>query len=154
MENTGLQFKGIQEVSKTKKILAVHCENNDMVQTFIEEFLEKGKIDAEAHALSRPPICEIETVNKLLLFAKQTGTKIYFVHISTPESMELVKKAKLEGQEVYLETCPHYLFLTIEDLKKYGPYAKCNPPLRTKEIRDKLWEYINDGSVDFIGSDH
>jgi allantoinase len=154
MENTGLQFKGLQEVSKTNKLLAIHCENNDMIQTFIKELRERGKVDAEAHALSHPPICEIETVSKLLLFAKQTGAKIDFVHISTPESMELIKKAKLEGQEVYLETCPHYLFLTIEDLRKYGPYAKCNPPLRSREIRDKLWNYINDGTIDFIGSDH
>jgi allantoinase len=154
MENTGLQFKGLQEVGKTKKLLAIHCENNDMIQTFIKEFQERGKVDAEAHALSRPPISEIETVNKVLLFAKETGAKIDFVHISTPESMELIKKAKLEGQEVYLETCPHYLFLTTEDLKKYGPYAKCNPPLRSKESRDKLWKYINDDTVDFIGSDH
>ena len=154
MENTGLQFKGLQEVSKTKKIIAIHSENNDMIQILIKEFREKGQVDNEAHALSRPPISEIETVSKLLLFAKETGAKIDFVHISTPESMELIKKAKLEGQKVYLETCPHYLFLTIEDLKKYGPYAKCNPPLRSKEDRDKLWDYINDGSVDFIGSDH
>lgn len=154
MENTGLQFKGLQEVSKTNKLLAIHCENNDMIQTFIKEFREKGQVDNEAHALSRPPISEIETVSKLLLFAKETGAKIDFVHISTPESMELIKKAKKERQEVYLETCPHYLFLTIEDLRKYGPYAKCNPPLRTREIRDKLWDYINDGTIDFIGSDH
>jgi allantoinase len=154
MVNTGLQFKGLQEVSKTKKILAIHCENNDIIQTLKKEFYEKGKIDNEAQALSRPPIAEIETVSKVLLFAKETGAKIDFVHISTPESMELVKKAKLDGLEVYLETCPHYLFLTIEDLKKYGTYATSNPPLRSKEERDKLWEYINDGTVDFIGSDH
>jgi len=154
MENAVLQFKGLQEVSKTKKLLAIHCENNDMIQAFIKEFQERGKIDNEAHALSHPSICEIETVSKILLFAKETGAKIDFVHISTPESMELIKKAKLEGQKVYLETCPHYLFLTIKDLKKYGPYAKCNPPLRSKEDRDKLWEFINDGTVDFIGSDH
>ena len=127
MENTGLQFKGLQEVSKTKKIIAIHSENNDIIQTLIKEFREKGQVDNEAHALSRPLICEIETVSKLLLFAKETGAKIDFVHISTPESMKLIKKAKLEGQKVYLETCPHYLFLTIEDLKKHGPYAKCNP---------------------------
>lgn len=154
MENAGLQFRGFQEVSKTKKILAIHCEDEEMVQTFTKELVEKGKFDAEAHSLARPPICEIEAVNKVLLFAKVTGLRIKFVHISTPESMELIKKAKSEGQEVYLETCPHYLFLSNEDLIKYGPYAKINPPLRTKESRDKLWDYISDGTVDFIGTDH
>jgi len=154
MENAGLQFRGFQEVSKTKKMLAIHCEDEEMVQTFTKELLEKGKVDAGAHSLARPPICEIEAVNKVLLFAKVTRLKIKFVHISTPEAMELIKKAKLEGQEVYLETCPHYLFLSNDDLIKHGPYAKVNPPLRSIESRDKLWDYIIDGTVDFIGTDH
>ena len=75
-------------------------------------------------------------------------------HISTPEAMQMAKEAKARGQKVFLETCPHYLLLTEEELIKHGPYAKCNPPLRTKEIVDKLWEYVLDGTVDFIGSDH
>ena len=108
----------------------------------------------EYHYKSRPPISEIETVAKLLMFAKETGTRVSFAHISTPEAAELVKRAKLDGMDVYLETCPHYLFLTEEMIDKYGPYAKGNPPLRSRESMEKLWDYVNDGSVDFIGSDH
>ena len=107
-----------------------------------------------AHAESRPPISEIETVSKLLYFVKETGVIMEFCHISTPEAMELIKQAKYDGYEVYLETCPHYLLLTEEKIRELGPYAKCNPPLRPKEMVDKLWDYINDGTVDFIGSDH
>ncbi len=154
MENAGLQFKGLKEVSKTGKLIAVHCENNDMVQEGIKELKAKGKIDPEAHALSRPPICETETVSKVLLFARETGLKVDFVHISNPEAMELIKQGKKEGMDIYLETCPQYLFLTTEDLKKHGAYAKCNPPLREQKVRDALWKYIEDGTVDFIGSDH
>ncbi len=154
MENAGLQFKGLREVSKTGKLIAIHCENNDMVQEGIKELRAKGRVDPEAHALSRPPICETETVSKVLLFAKEIGLRVDFVHISNPEAMELIKQGKKEGMDIYLETCPRYLFLTIEDLKKHGPYAKCTPPLRKKEVRDALWQYIEDGTVDFIGSDH
>ena len=68
--------------------------------------------------------------------------------------MELIKQAKYDGYEVYLETCPHYLLLTEEKIRELGPYAKCNPPLRKKEVVDKLWDYVLDGTVDFIGSDH
>ena len=74
--------------------------------------------------------------------------------MSTPQAMEILKKAKKEGMDVYVETCPHYLFLTEEDIIKYGPYAKCNPPLRSKEASERLWDYINDGTVDYMGSDH
>ena len=56
--------------------------------------------------------------------------------------------------ELYLETCPQYLFLTEEDVIKHGVYAKCNPPLRKQEDVDGLWKYVTDGTVDFIGSDH
>lgn len=154
MANDGEILDGFKEVAKTGLICAVHSENNDIIQRKIKELRDKGRIDFMAHAESRPPISEFETVSKLIQFAKETGAKIEFVHISTPEAMEMVKKAKYEGQELYLETCPHYLFLTEDKIRELGPFAKCNPPLRNKEIVDKLWDYINDGSVDFIGSDH
>jgi len=154
MENAGIQYKGLAEVSKTGKLIAIHCENNDMVQEGIKSLKKAGRIDPEAHALSRLPITETETVSKVLLFARETGLRVDFVHISNPDAMEMIKQAKREGLDVYLETCPQYLFLTTEDLKKHGVYAKCNPPLREKEVRDGLWQYIEDGTVDFIGSDH
>jgi len=154
MENAGLQYKGLKEVSQTGKLIAVHCENNDMVQEGIKELRAKGRVDPEAHALSRPPICETETVSKVLLFAKENGLRVDFVHITNPDAMELIKEGKKSGMDIYLETCPQYLFLTTEDLKKHGTYAKCNPPLRDKQVRDALWKYIKDGTVDFVGSDH
>lgn len=154
MANDGEILDGFKEVAKTGLICAVHAENNDIIARNINKLRAEGRTDYLAHAESRPPISEIETVSKILNFAKLTGARVEFAHISTPEAMELVKKAKYNGQDVYLETCPHYLFLNEEDLKKHGPFAKCNPPLRPKETSDKLWKYVNDGSVDFIGSDH
>ena len=74
--------------------------------------------------------------------------------MSTVESMELARKARFEGQKVFVETCPHYLLLDETALEKYGPFARCNPPLRPKETVEKLWDYVNDGTIDFIGSDH
>ena len=68
--------------------------------------------------------------------------------------MELIRQAKRNGLDVYAETCPHYLFLNEDALEKFGPFAKCNPPLRRQELVDQLWEYVVDGTVDYIGSDH
>ncbi|KJS21695.1 MAG: amidohydrolase [Clostridiaceae bacterium BRH_c20a] len=154
MDNDGELLDGLKEVAKTGLICAVHAENNDIIQRKIKLLRSIGRTDGKAHADSRPPISEVETVAKVIRYAKETGARIDFCHISTPEAMELIKRAKYEGQELYLETCPHYLFLSEDDLIKFGPFAKCNPPLREKVLVEKLWDYINDGSVDFIGSDH
>ncbi|NMW84181.1 allantoinase AllB [Peptoniphilus sp. AGMB00490] len=154
MANDYEVYIGMKEVAKTGLLLASHAENNDLIQGFIDHYRKEGKVTPEYHCLSRPPISEYSTVQKMLLFAKETGCRLELVHISTPEAMEMAKQAKLEGQEVFLETCPHYLLLTEEELLKHGPFAKCNPPLRSQETVDKIWDYVIDGTVDFIGSDH
>lgn len=147
-------YVGMQEVAKTGLMLASHAENNDIIQGLIRKFRSEGKVGAEYHCPSRPPISEYTTVQKLLTIAEATGCVLELAHISTPEAMEMAKVAKAKGQKVFLETCPHYLLLTEDALPKFGPYAKCNPPLRTQEIVDQIWEYVLDGTVDFIGSDH
>ena len=90
----------------------------------------------------------------MLKFGKDVGCPIELVHVSTWQAMELAKKAKAEGQPVMVETCPHYLLLDESYVEKYGAYAKCNPALRKKEDVERLWDYVKDGTVDFIGSDH
>lgn len=154
MADDGAIMDGFRSVAKTGLILTVHAENNDIIQRLIRQFRAQGKVGFEYHYKSRPPITEIECVAKILMFAQETGTRVSFAHISTPEAAELVKQAKAAGQDVYLETCPHYLFLTEATIDKYGPYAKGNPPLRSQASMEKMWDYVNDGSIDFIGSDH
>lgn len=154
MENDAQIYAGFKAVARTGKILAIHAENNDLISTNIKQMRAEGKVGPRAHAHSRPPISEIESVAKILCFAEECGTRVELCHISTPGAAELVKQAKRRGMEAYLETCPHYLFLTEDALETHGPFAKCNPPLRTRELVDKLWEYVGDGSIDFIGSDH
>ena len=145
---------GMKALAKTGLICAFHAENNDLTTYYAKKFQEEGHTSGRDHARSRPPFTEVQSVERVLRFAKETGARVEIAHVSTPEAMELIKRAKAEGLPVYLETCPHYLFLTEDDLERCGPFAKCNPPLRTKELSDGLWKYINDGSVDYIGSDH
>ena len=154
MKDDGEILEGLRSIAKTGKICAIHAENNDIIKRYTKDFIESDRIDGISHAYSRPPICEYETVNKIILFAREVGARIEFAHISTPEAMEMIKDAKNKGDELYAETCPSYLFFNEDYLKEYGPFAKCNPPLRSQENVDKLWDYINDGTVDFIGSDH
>ena len=154
MCNDADMMTGFAEVAKTGHVLMLHCENNEMITANIKRMREEGHTKPIDHCRSRPPFTEIECVQKVLSMAKETGLRAGFAHISTPEAMELVKTAKNNGQDVYLETCTHYLFLDETYLEKFGAIAKCNPPLRPRETVESLWKYANDGSIDFIGSDH
>jgi len=152
--NTGDQYELMEKVAQTGVILGFHAENNDMIKKNIARLRSEGKISPIYHGRSRPPVVEIETASKILLFAKKTGARIEMCHISTPEVAELVNEAKCKGVYAIAETCPHYLFLNENALNKVGVFAKCNPPLRSEEERQGMWEMVNDGSIDIIGSDH
>jgi allantoinase len=152
--NTGDQYELMERVAQTGVMIGFHTENNDMVNKNIAMLRSEGKTSPLYHGRSRPPVVEIETAAKILLFAEKIGTKVEICHISTPEVVELVNRAKSKGLYVVAETCPHYLFLNENVLEKVGVFAKCNPPLRSEEERLKMWEFVKDGSIDIIGSDH
>jgi allantoinase len=152
--NTGDQYEIMEILAKTDIITAFHAENNDMIKKNIERLRQEGKISPIYHERSRPPVVEVETTAKVLLFAEKTGAKVEIAHISTPEAVELTKQAKSKGVYVIAETCPHYLFLNEDVLEKFGPFAKCNPPVRSELQRKKMWEYLTNGDIDTVGSDH
>lgn len=152
--NNAQLMRALEEVKKTGLTLAAHAEDNELITGNIKRLRAEGRVDYMAHCESRPPITEIEAIAKMLRFSKEVGCPIELVHVSTVGAMELAKQAKLDGQKVLVETCPHYLLLDESYVAKYGPYAKCNPALRKKEEVEKLWDYVLDGTVDFIGSDH
>lgn len=152
--NTGDQYELMEKIAQTGVMIGFHAENNDMINKNIARLRSEGKISPIYHGRSRPPVVEIETASKILLFAEKTGAKVEICHITTPEVVELVNESKCKGVYAIAETCPHYLFLNEEALKKVGVFAKCNPPLRSEEERQGMWEMVNDGSIDIIGSDH
>ena len=154
MADDGELMAGMRELAKTGLICAFHAEDNDLIQYNIRKMKAEGRTSGRDHALSRPVIAEVQSVERVLRFAGETGARVEIAHVSTPQAMELIRQAKRSGLDVYAETCPHYLFLNEDALEKFGPFAKCNPPLRKQELVDQLWEYVVDGTVDYIGSDH
>lgn len=154
MANDYELYKGLMAVAQTGLHCLVHAEDDDLIKGLMAEYKKEGKVYPLAHLETRPTISEVASVARVIEFAKETGAVVEFCHISTPEAAKLISDAKKEGVKLILETCPHYLLLSSEDLDKFGPFAKCNPPLRKPKDRDKLWEYIEDGSIDIIGSDH
>lgn len=147
-------FQVMQEVAKTGLLMAAHGEDNDMVAGNIAWLRGQGRTGPIAHAESRPGLVEALAVQRLIILAKELKARLYLVHISTPEACELAKQARAEGLDIYIETCPHYLYLTTEDLEREGAYLKCNPALRSPQMAEQLWHYVEDGTIDTVGSDH
>ncbi len=86
--------------------------------------------------------------------AKEIDAKVHICHVSHPAVAEEIKKAKLEGLDITSETCSHYLTFTKDDVVKNGSLFKCAPPLREAEAVEKMWEYVLDGTLDSVSSDH
>lgn len=144
----------IRAVAATRLKVAAHGEDNDLVAGNIANLRRQGMTKPIAHALSRPPIVEVMAVDRLIRLAELEGASLYLVHISTPHAVEAALAARNRGLDVTIETCPQYLYLNEQDLVKHGPFAKCNPALRERSLVEKMWDYVVDGSIDTIGSDH
>jgi dihydropyrimidinase/allantoinase len=147
-------YEVMKKISATNLLGTFHAENNSIINHQIKMLRNEGKVSPIYHAKSRPPIAEIEATSTILLFAEELSARVQICHIASPKVVELVNNAKRRGIYAIAETCPQYLLLTEESLNKYGPYAKCNPPLRNEEEQKAMWGLVNNGSIDTIGSDH
>lgn len=147
-------FNGMKEIARLGLVLALHAESEEIVSKLAAEAVQAGKRSAMDFIATRPIEAELEAVNRALSYAKQTGCKLHFVHISSAEGVQAITKAKAQGLDVTVETCSHYLVLTDEDVEWLGPVAKCAPPVRTAEDQAKLWGELAAGHLDIIASDH
>lgn len=132
------------------KIISAHCEVNELLKGGYIHDGEYARIHGHKGICSESEYAQIE---RDLFLAKKTGVSYHVCHISAKESVDLIRKAKLQGVDVTCETGPHYLVLCDEDLKEDGFY-KMNPPLRSKKDREALIEGLLDGTVDMIATDH
>lgn len=144
----------MQAVGQTNLLHCFHCEHAGLLDLFLRKVQASGETKGIAHARSAPPIVEDLSVAGILVFAELFGNRVQIVHLSSHKAAQLVKEAKAKGVNVSVETCPQYLFLTMEELNRHGPFAKCNPALRTADEVEQLWPYLLDGTIDVIGTDH
>jgi len=121
---------------------------------FTQKMKATGRTDGLVHTESRPAVCEDSSVALSLSIGAAVDASMVICHMSSAGAVQLVKEAKSREVDVVAETCPTYIFMSDEYLKEFGPYAKNNPPLRSEENRKKLWEYIYDGTIDYIATDH
>ena len=150
VQSRELMKAAMLKAKQLKKVIVAHCED--------ESLLNGGYIHDGAYArnYSHRGICsesEWGPIKRDLELVKETGCAYHVCHISTKESVELIRKAKKEGLNVTCETAPHYLLMDESMLQEDGKY-KMNPPLRSAEDREALIEGIKDGTIDMIATDH
>jgi allantoinase len=152
--HAGDMLEVMRRTAATGLLHVVHAEEQQVLERTIARVQGEGRRDGAAHALARPEVAEAASVAQCIALAAETGARLQIAHLSAASSVALVARAKDAGQAVTAETCPHYLFFTEEALARLGPYAKCNPPLRSAATQAALWEAVRQGVIDVIGTDH
>jgi dihydropyrimidinase len=132
----------------------VHAENMSIIHNLKAKYIAEKRRDLRAWTDARPDIAEEEATRRAIWYTKQTGSRLYIVHMTIGRGVEWVRQAQADGVKVIAETCPHYLVLTKDDDDKVGRLAKVNPPLRDAKSAELLWDGLRSGDVTCLGSDH
>jgi allantoinase len=147
-------LEAFRRIARTGRHAGVHAENDAIVQETIRQFRAAGRAAPRDHALSRPPISEIEATLRACEFARETGVRLHVHHATHPRCIELAARYRREGARVTTETCPHYLVLSVDDMDRLKAHAKINPPLRDRADVEALWADLAGGRIDIVASDH
>lgn len=141
--------EGLSILSKLNVPLLVHAEVESKVQ------IKNLSVTQYQHYLeSRPQKWEIDAIKKIISIAEELKARVHVVHLSAANALQEIASAKKRGVLVSAETCPHYLTLKAEDVPEGATHFKCAPPIRENSNRNRLWEGLSDGIIDFIVSDH
>ncbi len=132
--------------------VVLHTENIELVNRFRREAQLAGKNTLRDWSLTKPPFTEAESCVRAMYFAEHLGAKIYIPHISTRMALDEVRRWRERYDNIFVETCPHYLTHTMD--ADIGSLGKANPPFRSADDVEAMWEGLADGSIDIVASDH
>jgi allantoinase len=142
---------GLREAARLELPVAVHAESEELTRGLGARLTSRT---VRAFLDSRPVVAELDAIQRALLLAKEAGARLHIVHVSCGRGVALAAEARAQGTDVSIETCPHYLFFTEEDVERLGAVAKCAPPLRTAADQHELWDELERGHVHIVASDH
>ena len=135
-------------------MLLVHAEDNDMIEERVPRFLASGRTSPIHHAQSKPPEVENKAIARCIEMVRDLGGRLFIVHMTTAEGVDMVGAARGAGLDVRAETCTHYLVFTEEMLHRAdGLKWICSPPLRDQATQDRLWAALGDGRLSQVTSD-
>jgi allantoinase len=147
-------YQALRLVAETGLVCTIHAENDQLINYHTHELLASNRNDILAHGESRPPHVEALGVATVANLNQSIRANIHIAHVSSQAALDVVRRFQADDCLLTAETCPHYLLFTEEDMNRVGPYAKINPPLRSKEDQDALWEGIADGTLLAVTTDH
>jgi dihydropyrimidinase len=149
----GYLYALLEEAARIGDITVVlHTENIELVNRIRRKMQAEGKSTLRDWSFSKPPFTEAESVVRAMYFAEHHGATIYIPHLSTRMALDEVRRWRDRYDRIYVETCPHYLTHTMD--ADIGPLGKANPPFRSQDDVDAMWEGLEDGSIDVVASDH
>jgi dihydropyrimidinase len=152
----GAIFRAMQQTAKNGGLIMMHAENGMAIDVVAAQTVEAGTTDPIGHGLARKAIFEGEATNRVIRLAEAAGVPIYIVHLSAKEALAEIRAARDRGTAAFAETCPQYLFLSLDDLGHGFEGAKfvCSPPLRPADHQHDLWQGLVKDDLQVVSTDH
>src|SRR5258708_14042107 len=150
-------FKAMRKASSIGGMICMHAESGGGTDVIVLQALAEGKTAPKYHARTRPTTAEAEATSRAIALAEMAGSTVYIVRLSCNDALEKVREARDRGLPVYAETCPQYLYLSIDDMDKPGfESAKYvfTPPLREKWHQEKLWNGLKQDHLQVVSTAH
>ncbi len=152
----GAIFRAMQRTATNDGLIMMHAENGMAIDVVAAQAVEAGNTDPYYHGVVRYPIFEGEATNRVIRLAEAAGVPVYIVHLSARDALDAVRGARDRGVNAFAETCPQYLFLSLEDMGNGFEGAKfvCSPPLRTADHQPELWSGLVKDDLQLVATDH
>jgi dihydropyrimidinase len=152
----GAIFRAMQQTGRNGGLIMMHAENGMAIDIVAADLVNEGKTDPLYHGIARYPVFEGEATNRVIRLAEAAQVPVYIVHLSARDALNAVRDARDRGSQVFAETCPQYLFLSIDDLGNGFEGAKfvCSPPLRSADHQDELWTGLIRDDLQLVATDH
>jgi dihydropyrimidinase len=149
-------FRAMSAAGERGGLICMHAENGIVINEIIKRFLAEGRTAPKYHALTRPTVAEAEGVHRAIAIAEMAESPVYIVHLSCADALNKVREARERGIPAFAETCPQYLFHSIEDYGENFEGAKyvMTPPLREKHNHAELWKGLKMDDLQVISTDH
>jgi dihydropyrimidinase len=147
----------MQQAERIGALTMMHAENGIAIDELVAQAIAAGRTEPVEHGLTRPPELEAEATGRAITLSAVTGAPLYIVHLSAAQALDRVAQARDAGQNVFAETCPQYLYLSLEDLARpdfEGAKYVCSPPLRMREHQDSLWRGLRGNDLSVVSTDH
>ena len=152
----GAIFRAMQQTARNGGLIMMHAENGLAIDVIANDLVADGKTDPYFHGVARYSTLEGEATNRVITLADAAGVPVYIVHMSAREALGALQHARARGSKAFGETCPQYLFLSLDDLGNGFEGAKyvCSPPLRPKNHQDALWTGLVKDDLQIVSTDH